>query len=677
MSTRQSDLHLNPGVQARRERMSFCRCLFWTCILAVVLANAYYIPNFMLGIKKGTREPHKTLYHKGDEKKADDVDVIRPLVDHQQPFDIMATIWLRTTKPNKDHAAPSEELIYSDRILRGLRLKDKDIHATIRYQIPTEIFKQENLTNYDLRASFILIPNTPSLLDFASNYSTWIPSHIVVPPVRPYEASRSLEDEIIDSFALTIPLLDFLNISSSCPEASHSGNAVKPTRIIGSEDEDEDEDDLPKPVAEKLTQKERKFLDPAVVYSTSDPSQVLELHPYVITRTFLRVVDMTKLYDRKEYNKFHRELKQKACPAQRNHTTSGLSWELCTRSFFHNGNMETRLKIRKPDPFGAAKKVQWAYAPYMSIAPFAWGPKDLIPIPVNRENCTRTKGSDREFVDVKWTINFAGRTHDKSHLADISGFAGITAKFNMTAPEDELKKVQFTIERMQGLHGHRFNRDVHPRRSFVFSLVGSFIYVVVKVLNAHYWYSLTSTIGISWPGVSLLALSGVLSTLSRAVTSDSNSSYLWIFLKLLPSLVTPWLMIKALLRLEFDWWGGGYVPTVKFMPPTHGEKVNQRLNDAASRQIALTMFFVVCAIYYFIQPEDVGVISPSANGSPKEPPSPSLIVQLLTPIIPAAYLVGMGMQLWFSHRSRIFAGRPFLRQIPEWESAILDIPDSR
>ncbi|CAA7264539.1 unnamed protein product [Cyclocybe aegerita] len=568
----------------------------------------------------------------------------------------MATIWLRTIKPNEYPAVPSEELIYSDRILRGLRLKDKDIHATVQYRIPTEIFKQENLTNYDLRASFILIPNTPSLLDFASNYSTWIPSHIIVPPVRPYEVGRSLEDEIIDSFSLTIPLLDFLNISSSCPETSRSGNAVKPAKIIGSEDEDEDED-LPKPLAEKPTQKERKFLDPAVVYSTSDSSQVLESHPYVITRTFLRVVDMTKLYDRKEYNKFHRELKQKACPTQANQTTSGLSWELCIRSFFHNGNMETRLKIRKPDPLGGAKKVQWAYAPYMSIAPFAWGPQDLIPIPVNREKCTPTQASDREFVDVKWTINFAGRTHDKSHIADTSGFAGFTAKFNMTAPEDELKKVQFTIERMQGLHGHRFNQDVHPRRHFVFSMIGLFIYAVVKILNAHYWYSLTSTIGISWPGVSLLALSGVLSTLSSIITTDSDPSYLWIFLKSLPSLVIPWLMIKALLRLEFDWWRGGYVPTIKFMPPTHGEKVNQRLNDAASRQIALTMFLVVCAVYYFIQPKDVGIINPSTNGSPKEPPSPSLIVQLLTLIIPAAYLVGMGMQLWFNRRSRMFAGQ--------------------
>ena len=47
--------------------------------------------------------------------------------------------------------------------------------------------KQQNLTNYDLRASFVIVPTSPSLLDHLSNFSTWIPNGVDKPPARVYE----------------------------------------------------------------------------------------------------------------------------------------------------------------------------------------------------------------------------------------------------------------------------------------------------------------------------------------------------------------------------------------------------------------------------------------------------------------------------------------------------------
>jgi hypothetical protein len=45
--------------------------------------------------------------------------------------------------------------------------------------------------------------------------------------------------------------------------------------------------------------------------------------------------------------------------------------------------------------------------------------QDIIPVPVNRENCSSTahnNGSD--YMDISWRIAFAGRTPGKQILAD-------------------------------------------------------------------------------------------------------------------------------------------------------------------------------------------------------------------------------------------------------------------
>ncbi|KIJ29223.1 hypothetical protein M422DRAFT_188779 [Sphaerobolus stellatus SS14] len=127
--------------------------------------------------------------------------VVRPLVDGTQTFDIAATVWIREPSSQledeieggedegtqSDSDVPHEIPLFSDIIFRRLTLKDKRALKEVNLQIPTEVFKSRKLSNFDIRATFALIPNSPSLLDYAVNYSTWIPSSIKNPPKRPSE----------------------------------------------------------------------------------------------------------------------------------------------------------------------------------------------------------------------------------------------------------------------------------------------------------------------------------------------------------------------------------------------------------------------------------------------------------------------------------------------------------
>ncbi|KAJ3507413.1 hypothetical protein NLJ89_g6317 [Agrocybe chaxingu] len=676
MSTSDSNLRLDPGAPVRKKRMSFCRCLLWTVFLTLAFGVGWMFWKFALAFVDTGRAPHWQYYYKGDEKIANMGDVVRPLINQNQTFDIMATVWLRsddgTSEANSKDSSLLEELVFSDIIFRGLRHRDRNIHTSVQYQIPTKIFEQINLSNYDLRASFILLPTTPSLLDHALNYSTWIPTDFIVPPVRKYElpASRSLKDEIIDSFALTIPLLDFHLVNSACPGPSHiredasSGGTIAASSH--SDDGEEDDDDA-EPVPQTKTQETQKN-DPARVFRTTKHRPVLESHPYVITKTSLRLIDMTKLYDRKAYNGFHQMLRLTACAINPNVTSSSnLSWESCTRTFSTHGNMETRIKLKVPkEPSG--NMIQWVYAPYMSISP-AWGPKDLVPAPVNRENCSGKaildgaigKSNDityRDSLDITWRISFSGESSGRAVIADVLAQAFAGTNINMTAPELELNNTQFWIEHVQGLAGHKSKQDTHPRRFFVMDVIlMAAIGLITSILEARYWYSLTSTVGISWPGTTLQMVSYILTPFYYvyAVWEPDMGPFtlLWTFST---QLMTPFFMMKSLLRLEFGWWRGGYLPTLTFMAPTHGEKMNQRLNSREHWNFALVAFLAACGVYHFFQPDRRAILRASSNRPMTELPH-SYAGVILPSTINAAWLIGIGMQVWFNRRMRVFAGR--------------------
>ena len=139
--------------------------------------------------------------------------------------------------------------------------------------------KHKELSNYDLRASFVLIPTTPSLLDHLTNYSSWLPTSMFLPPRRPYPDAheRTMVEEAIDSFGMSIPLLEFANFHSRCTGADAHAVDARPSNTPESESSDEDEDeDSEKGAPPRVF---RKF-----GFTTTTGKSALESHPYIITR---------------------------------------------------------------------------------------------------------------------------------------------------------------------------------------------------------------------------------------------------------------------------------------------------------------------------------------------------------------------------------------------------------
>jgi hypothetical protein len=140
--------------------------------------------------------------------------------------------------------------------------------------------KHKELSNYDLRASFVLIPTTPSLLDQLTNYSSWLPTSMFLPPRRPYlnAHERTMVEEAIDSFGVSIPLLEFNNLHSRCAGAvdAQPSDTTESESSGEEEEEEEDKEDSgtggPSRVFRKLG------------FTTTTGKPLLESHPYIITR---------------------------------------------------------------------------------------------------------------------------------------------------------------------------------------------------------------------------------------------------------------------------------------------------------------------------------------------------------------------------------------------------------
>lgn len=213
---------LDPGPPRRRKTKLGCKCALYAVLLLLSLGFGWIAYRALDDRLKSYRDPYSFLYQ--DLKEAyRPQDVVRPLVDSNQTFDVVATVWLRSPKkdaPNNEYEVDwyhndlhwmksrrdlklEETAIFSDTVFKGLRLQDKSKKTSVDFQVPTQILwvlnsylylrcphsdwfssKQRDLNNYDLRASFVLIPSAPSPLDHASSFSTWIPLNAEYPPMR-------------------------------------------------------------------------------------------------------------------------------------------------------------------------------------------------------------------------------------------------------------------------------------------------------------------------------------------------------------------------------------------------------------------------------------------------------------------------------------------------------------
>jgi len=153
--------------------------------------------------------------------------------------------------------------------------------------------KDSLLGNYDLRGSFVLVPNLPSLIDSVLNYSTWVPVEAMRPPSRAYPSvislflihesqillfsddyTRTLADEVVDAYGIFTPLLFFHEIKSRCQTDEQT--EVSPPDVNKKQIDPESW----KPIKPK-----------GKIEITTDGRPVLKAHPYIITRYIIFKAD--------------------------------------------------------------------------------------------------------------------------------------------------------------------------------------------------------------------------------------------------------------------------------------------------------------------------------------------------------------------------------------------------
>ncbi|KAJ7792321.1 hypothetical protein B0H14DRAFT_2931666 [Mycena olivaceomarginata] len=686
-----SDPPLDPGVPARKRNSSCTFCL-WTCVVLIGLPVGFLLVVFIYGLGKGlfefTQFSHSRVFQNQTlEEVGNRASVVRPLVDEKQSFDIAVSIWALPLDENAGESSSivPETPLYSNIVFRGLHLADKHQTANLTYKLPIAIFQRLLLKENDLRASFVLIPTLPSLVDQITNFSTWRPEVLTIPPVRSWpfplgaadNGPQSAADRALDSFGISMPLLEFHEFGSKCTNSTDSDISSSEDKMADEKNSEDDEDE-----DEEVNRVEDKDDTAGGPLGVSDiakyPEHALKRHPFIVTRTQIRAVDETRVFNRKLYNKEHNKLRSTSCGQGRDKTPD---LNLCHRDYITNGHWETRLELQVQDEDTGESVTEWAYAPYLSHAKSAAGPQDIVAIPVTRENCTEFENTpsdpaypSADFINVDWRISYSGRSPVKYLLSDSLAGSPQRVAYN----ESDYKKVMAhdTAELLNGLSGHRFHADAHPRRRLLIHILWTILKPISGLLNMEYWFTRTSTVSISVSGTTLLAFNRILDALTGAATAVETSklkfstsellSWLWLIIWTLATDFTlPFFMLKIVMRLAFSWDQSRWIPSIRRVSPTHLERASQRLDSRTSWRIKAGVCISLIAInyyiiyYHFFAPFNYHVLAAhhpppaSTDGTTVSHPFVRYHILIYWPL----HFTGNLSQLLLNQRSKTFAGR--------------------
>ncbi|KAJ6573044.1 hypothetical protein DFH09DRAFT_1152238 [Mycena vulgaris] len=623
VASSRSQLHFDPGPTTSRARSTSCCNI---CLGAIGALCVAFILIFMgkaaLSLGKGAYGL-ATFAHRGmyQNQTIDQVRnwsmVVQPLVGDDQTFDIAATVWTLAEETGPDEEKRVETALFTDVVFRGLRLKEKFRSVDVDFQVPTSMFRRPLINGTDLRASFVLIPTSPSPLDHLKSYSTWYPPTFHRLPLRNYSTERSLVDEALDSFGISVSLLTSAEVPSKCQRSNDED---------GDELNDEEEDDE----------------------ALEKPKDVLKDHPFIRTRTQIRVSDETHIFNRRAYDRAHKKLKMTACSTSRNFTE-------CNRNYTTNGHWETRLELAVPDESGSVQN-QFAYVPYLVNLGGLDTYKDLLRVPVTRQQCANLNTTmapiDQDVLNVTWHLSYSGRTPEKLTMGEMYG-SRIDLKWNMSQSDHALDQNRLFVEGLNGLFGLRHPEAAHPRRQFFainamqVVLVGSWI---LLILEAHYWRGRNSTVNISLSGTVLSAASQLLSDITRNMHKTLLALAFIIMVTDLPQI----LMLKAVSRVDILqlWW----IPGFRLVPPNHLERASARMDARTGWKWRVGVFMALFLTCAFLKPQEIFIISPTLLPPPASTEYSFFRTHILSNFCRTASLLGPIFQLLLNHRSRVFAG---------------------
>ncbi|KAJ7211514.1 hypothetical protein C8J57DRAFT_1605827 [Mycena rebaudengoi] len=527
------------------------------------------------------------------------------------------------------HFAPCDDIfevaLYSGVIIQNATLSDKGLTTEVPLEFPLGVFLEQKLTTEHLRASFVISPSVK--MDHLQNFTSWMPDYVLETQWRfrpgPRTEQKSLIDSAIDSFSLSVPMIDFHPIMSHCDVMLKAAGFNNTTPAHN------------QPWGSKTSR-----------------------HPHVISRLHLRMLNEQNLFNLEAYNTVHDKLRRTSCglgyPQSLGKALPHRS--VCLRTYEEVGPMETRLEFSDSHH----GETEWAYAPFLSAALNAAGPLDYIPVPVNQENCSAQASYNstnlpalkpsllNDTMKVVWHVSFSGRTPHKMLLSDLTAFSP-----TLNASHSELERIeaQVQFEHQNTLRGHRFHVDSHPRRRLVSYILRVLFGLFGLLLHIVYYWRLRLTVGVSIRGQWLyiarcLAPTVELMFNSSHTAEDMIQGCSYIFFLVIP--------LSAITRMEFSWNGFRRLP-VTFVHDTHMERASSRI-DAKSSWRFIGMSTLILAMSIFLADPFQRELIPSPLPPDPEATSSSTAAQVFWVSVGAASCMSQVLQLLLNHRARTFGG---------------------
>ncbi|KAF7342665.1 hypothetical protein MSAN_02024000 [Mycena sanguinolenta] len=666
----------DPGPQPRKPKpVSSLGCLSAMLIVfgaSGVLLVAWIAGKMGLQFVDKLKPPHVALYQNETWAQVTNHSaVVRPLVSGDDRFDIIATVWLRGNasqqaayqedrypdaaselvedskdthihrqmripnsgelsvwldegvRPTKAQDDIFEVALYSGIIFQNATLSDKGLTAEVPLEFPLEVFLEQNLTAEHLRASFVVSPSVK--MDHLRNFSSWMPDYVLETQWRSRPASstkqKSLIDKAIDSFSLSVPMIEFHPIMSHCD----------------------------------VMLKAAGFNNTTPAHNQPWGSNARR-HPHVTSRLHLRILNEQHLFNLEAYNTVHDKLQNTSC-GQKYNLGKGLPHRsVCSRTYEEVGPMETRLEFSDSHH----GETEWAYAPFLSAALNAAGPLDYLPVPVNRVNCSAQTSYNstnlpaiepallNDTMKVIWHVSFSGRTPRKMLFSDLTAFAP-----TINASQSELERIeaQVQFEHQNTLRAHRFHADSHPRRRLVAYTLGSLSDLFALFLQIVYYWRLISTVGISIRGQWLSISSFLALTVELMFNPSDFAEKIVLGCFYIAHLVIP---LFAITRMGFSWRGFTRPPTT-FAHATHAERASSRIDAKSSWRFIGTSMLILAMCLYLADPFQ-HVLIPSPLPPDPEATARSTADNIFSVSVTATYWMSEVLQLLLNHRARRFGG---------------------
>ncbi|WVW80480.1 hypothetical protein I302_102462 [Kwoniella bestiolae CBS 10118] len=692
-----------------RRKRSVKRCLCISCILLAIGVGIFIAVTLISAARttiEWTRNPHKALLYNGTiTPDLISAQVVKPLIDSQTKFDILFTVYARIPneevedeKQRKEYAdegdwkaeeytgnelaiaaktgkspveiryLPAERVIYQDVVFEELTLDDKDVEKMIKFELPLKRFYDDQIYPQDVRGAIALLPHRPSKLDRLDNFTSWKPEegqypvrinekYIQSSNLYPKDEDHTIQWQALEQLTYAFPLIEFHNHGDPC-------NSTE-TKV----DYEEFEDDLYASIRDEEEHVEKKdetsetgsqiSKGPANTKHEKKPKSWM--HPHIVARSHVYMIKETRFFDRKAYDKAHKELRKIACgkASSGNH----ISRFFCSRTYPANGHWENRFVLNPEGSDARKKNKELAYGPYLDAIYHAAGPKDVHALPVTRHNCSTspTLTPDPETLPINFTLRFSSLTPARVSL--LNNFVRYH-RVAHNASDFERASSHNDWEQASGVFGAK-KEGTHPIRRLIITTLRTFLAFPILILNLIYWYTRSTTVGINHPatyissgGLLLTALVGIAQGFKDV---DGWSDGVLLVLLTVFEIVPAILQLKATLPIELVW-DGWWKFSVRRWRWSHNERNSMRRGTGVDQRIWVGVFILLFLILYIPLKYSLALIHPSILPPPPIPSTtPSIIrdiheSQIFTSLSRTLEIFSLILQVAHNHHNLTFAG---------------------